>query len=228
MAPTNPLVLERMQTLVQHWEAVLDQRAIFLSCYLLMTRNMLAALEQHEFHDVDWVNQLLARFADHYFVALEAYDLDPAAAPAVWQLAHNASRAPHVLPLQKLLVGVNAHINYDLVLSLVEMLEAEWDSLSADQRARRYADHCHVNTVIGRTIDAVQDQVLDPVMPLMVILDKLMGRVDEALVSHLITHWRDAVWHNATRLLETKDPIEREHLMSEIERSALRLGSVLV
>jgi hypothetical protein len=217
-----------MQALVQQWEEAADQRSIFLNCYLLMTHNMRAALEQHEFHDIDWVDQLLARFADHYFVALDAYEQDPTAAPAVWQLAHNASRAHHVLPLQKLLAGVNAHINYDLVLSLVEMLDAEWDSLSTDQRAHRYADHCHVNTVIGRTIDAVQDQVLDPVMPLMVILDKLMGRVDEALVSHLITHWRDSVWHNVTRLLATKDPIEREQLMDEIERAALRLGNALV
>ncbi len=30
-----------------------------------------------------------------------------------------------------------------------------------------YTDHCHVNDVIGGTIDAVQDQVIEPAMPVM-------------------------------------------------------------
>jgi len=227
LAPPDVPVVARMQALIQQWEVVADQRAIFLSCYLLMTRNMLAAIDQHEFQDPAWVDHLLQRFADYYFVALEAYDQNPTAAPAIWQLAHNATRAPNVLPLQKLLLGVNAHINYDLVLTLVDLLSPEWDSLLASQRAARYADHCHVNAVIGRTIDAVQDQVLEPMMPVMALLDTVLGPVDEMLISHLITKWRETVWHHATRLLETKEPSARARLICEIEQAALRLGNVL-
>jgi hypothetical protein len=124
-----------------------------------MTRNILSAIERREFHDSAWVNSLMERFADYYFVALEAYEKEPASAPAVWQVAHSMTRAPNALALQKLLVGVNAHINFDLVLSLVDMLGPEWDALAADQRSERYDDHCHVNTVIGIG-DVLQDQVL--------------------------------------------------------------------
>jgi hypothetical protein len=97
----------------------------------------------------------------------------------------------------------------------------------ASQRAARYADHCHVNAVIGRTIDAVQDQVLEPMMPVMALLDTVLGPVDEMLISHLITKWRETVWHHATRLLETKEPSARARLICEIEQAALRLGNVL-
>src|SRR4030065_45099 len=104
-----------MQTRIRQWEEASDQRAIFLTCYLMMTRNMLSAISQHEFNDAAWVDQLLHRFAEYYFVALEAYEQDPAAAPSVWRLAHNTTQDPSALALQNLLLGVNAHINYDLV-----------------------------------------------------------------------------------------------------------------
>lgn len=221
-------VVSRMANQIHEWERVADQRSVFLSCYLLMTRNILSAIEQREFHDPTWVNSLMERFADYYFVALEAYEQEPASAPAVWQFAHDTTRAPRTLALQKLLVGINAHINFDLVLSLVDMLGPEWDTLADDQRITRYNDHCRVNAVIGRTIDAVQEQVLDPVMPLMAIIDELLGPVDEKLVSHLITHWRETVWHNAMQLLEANEPSERSRLIGQIEQAALRIANLIV
>ena len=44
-------VAERMQTQVEQWQAAADRRAVFLNCYLLMTSNMLEAVEAGEFHD---------------------------------------------------------------------------------------------------------------------------------------------------------------------------------
>ncbi|OGO25423.1 MAG: hypothetical protein A2W33_02855 [Chloroflexi bacterium RBG_16_52_11] len=227
MVLSHASVVARMQLLIDQWEAIPDQRRIFLSCYLMMTSNMLLAIEQREFLDSAWVDNLLHRFAEYYFVALEAYEQDPAAAPPVWQLAHNTARDPDTQVLQKLLVGVNAHINYDLVLTLVELLESEWAVLSEDQRAERYADYCHVNEVIGQTIDAVQDQVLEPGLPLLDILDRFLGPIDEFLISNLINHWRETVWSNVTLLLDTTEPAEQARLIQRVEQEALRLGRII-
>jgi len=227
LATPELAVVSRMATQIQHWEAEGDQRAVFLSCYLLMTRNIISAIDHQEFHDSAWVSRLMERFAEYYFVALEEYEREPSSAPAVWHSAHDISRAPHTLALQKLMAGVNAHINYDLVLSMVDLLGPEWDDLEADQRNARYNDHCHVNAVIGRTIDAVQDQVLDPVMPIMVLIDELLGPVDEILVSHLITHWRETVWRDTMQLLEINEPTERRRLIHKIEQAALTTASLI-
>jgi hypothetical protein len=110
MSSINAPVVARMDKLVQQWEANADRRAIFLKCYMMMTRNTLLAIERHEFNDPEWVERLLHRFADYYFVALEAYEQNPSATPLVWQLTHNATRRKRVSPLQHLLLGVNAHI----------------------------------------------------------------------------------------------------------------------
>jgi hypothetical protein len=216
-----------MQSLIRQWEQDADQRAIFLRCYWMMTLNMRLAIQQGEFRDPDWVARLLENFAGYYFDALQAYDQDPAAAPAVWRQAHQAAADERVLALQKLLLGVNAHINYDLVFSLVDMLRAEWAGFSPAQRGSRYTDYCHVNEVIGHTIDAVQDQVLEPAMPVADLFDRLLGPLDERLISALLTRWRENVWQYAVRLLEAAEVAEQARLIREVEQDAIRIAQAM-
>lgn len=220
----SPQLVDRMRTQVQAWQAVADGRALFLDCYQLMTRNMFTALAAHEFSDRVWVDRLLHRFADYYFDALSAYERDPAAAPAVWRLAHDAACRPGTAALRKVLLGINAHINYDLVLTVADLLQPEWPDLTAAQRAGRQADHEHVNDVIGRTIDAVQDQILDPAMPLLDVFDRLLGPLDELLISRVITSWRATVWRNALALIETTEVGGRQRLIAQVETDALTIG----
>jgi histidinol phosphatase-like PHP family hydrolase len=127
-----------------------------------------------------------------------------------------------------LLIGVNAHINYDLVLTLVDMLRPEWHNHTEQQRASRYRDHCQINNIIGLTIDAVQDQVLEPAMPVMDLVDRLLGSVDERLISRLITHWREKVWLHATHLLDTNNPDTQQRLIQQIEEEAIETGKFIL
>jgi len=78
-------VIERMQGLINRWVRKSDRRAIFLNCYQLMTQNILKELEDGEFKDPRWVEQLLHRFAEYYFDALDAYELNSPNTPAVWR-----------------------------------------------------------------------------------------------------------------------------------------------
>lgn len=220
-------VIARMQELIHHWETRSDPRAIFLRCYCMMTGNMLAAVRRGEFNDPTWVEQLLNHFAGYYFAALEDYQRAPAQAPTVWQVALDSDRCVRFTALQNLLLGVNAHINYDLVFALVDLLQPEWTLLTEEQRAARYADHCRVNQVIGQTIDAVQDQVLVPVMSVVGLIDRLLGPMDELLISQIISGWRETVWQNAVRLLELQDENERLRFRQTVEEEAVQLGDII-
>ena len=217
----------QMQYLISRWEASSDQRSVFLSCYLLMTENMRLAIRQGEFIDPAWVDRLVDHFAGYYFVALEAYERDPLSAPLVWQIAHRAAVEANMLALRKLLLGVNAHINYDLVLSLVDMLTPEWPELPGARRDDRYLDYCHVNQIIGCTVDAVQDQVLEPAMPLLDLFDKLLGPLDERMISSLLAGWRENVWRYALQLLETDDPQQKKKVLQAMEGDALKIGEMI-
>jgi hypothetical protein len=217
-----------MMRQVEQWQQAADNRHVFLSCYAMMTRNMLEAAAAGEFHDPQWVSELLHHFAEYYFVALDSYERNVPDTPTIWRVTHDAASQDHTMILQNLALGVNAHINYDLVLALVDMLDAEWALLLPEQREQRYQDHCHVNAIIARTIDDVQDQVLESQDPALDLLDRVLGRADEWVVSRMIADWRDAVWHQATHLLDCQDKIEQDALRLEVEGRALERARAIL
>lgn len=217
----QPLLVARMQTIARGWNDAADQRSIFLTCYALMTGNMLSAVAVRSFEDPAWAEEMVHRFARYYFDALSAYDATPDSAPRVWQVAHNTCAEKDVWAIQKLLLGINAHINYDLVLTLDEMLSPEWAELAADRRESRRRDYLRVNDIIARTIDAVQDDVLAQAMPIMRYIDLVMGPGDEFLLSGLLMRWRDRVWAYGVRLVEAGDLEARDEVIREMEEEAL-------
>jgi hypothetical protein len=225
MTPSDPDILPRMAALIDGWEQAGDRRAVFLRCYMLITSNMLDAIAAGEFRDGPWVDRLLHDFAGYYFAALADYE-ERRTACAVWRLAHDTCRADADV-VQLMLLGVNAHINYDLVLTLVDLLDHEWPDLGDDLRAQRYADYCHVNAIIGRTIDAVQDGLIEPQSPAMALVDRLLGPADEWIISRLITGWREEVWEYATRVMALP-PDARRDLIAAVEAETLRRGDAIL
>ena len=182
-------VTVKMTSLLEGFEKVSDHRAIFLNCYLLMTQNMLKAVETREFQDPDWVFTFILHFADYYFEALTIYEEHDPAVPAVWRIAHQAADSPKTQVMQNLLLGINAHINYDLVLALVDLLEPGWNHLPAAACDQRRSDFYKVNEIIRNTIDAVQDEVVERYSPRMDLVDKMFGPFDEWVISRLISGW---------------------------------------
>ncbi|MBI5647347.1 MAG: hypothetical protein HY962_10485 [Ignavibacteriae bacterium] len=195
-------LLVQMRDTIARWEAAQDRRAIFLSCYAMMTENMLAAIERDEFHDGPWVRRLLHRFAEYYFDALAEYEQSPETSPAPWRIAHDAAARHETMTLQNLFLGINAHINNDLALTLVDVLE-DWDVLPQQIRRTRHEDYTLVNHVIAETIDAVQQQVVERYTPSLHLVDTLLGHADEWALAHFVARWREQVWMNAESLLAT-------------------------
>ena len=220
--------LRHMTDLIGQWEQKNDQRVIFLLCYAMMTGNMLDGMEEGRFKDAEWVDRLLSHFADYYLQALEKYEDPDLQTSAVWQYAHTVARSGEALALQNLILGVNAHINYDLVLATANMLEPEWSQLDEAGREARYEDYCQVNDIIGETIDKVQDLVLERFDPRLDILDKLLGPVDELLTSRLISHWRSDVWKNALQMVSMTTVDEREKLRQEIETTSMQRAKFIM
>ncbi len=215
-------LLQRMHAQADAWERTDDQRCNFLRCYALMSENMMNAIEQQRFLDGRWVEILLRRFADYYFDALELFELQHHQTPEVWRETHTVTTTQQLHILQYLLLGINVHINYDLALTLYDVLHGEWLFLSDQQKQEKFEDHCRVNTIIAETIDLVQDTIIERQDPRLQIIDSLLGRVDEWMLSRLISGWRQEVWKHAQRLLAAKTPEERETIRQRLEQHVLR------
>ncbi|QPC83513.1 hypothetical protein G4Y79_03775 [Phototrophicus methaneseepsis] len=205
----TPNLIEQMQSQVQAWQASDDDRAIFLQCYLMMTRNMMVAIDTGDFEDGPWVSVLTHGFAAYYFNAIKHHE-DLIASP-VWAYAFEVAGRKDAHVLQNLLLGVNAHICYDLIFALADCIQDEWDMLSNEQREARRRDFFHVNDIIGATLDAVQDQVVEEHSRLMRVVDDVFGRLDEWTIKILINRWRHQVWEQSVAYLIAA-PEQKTHL----------------
>jgi len=217
-------LLVNMQARADSWKNAGDQRHVFLGCYSMMSQNMYHAITQEQFINADWVGRLLLRFSEYYFEALAHYDYNPDISPAVWRQVHDASLNPEINVTQNLLLGVNAHINYDLPLALYDCLVESWKELPGQHKESLKKDHELVNEIIANTIDAVQDSIINPSSWSMAAIDVLMGRLDEWLLSKLISSWRNEVWEVNLELLSCPGEDHRESIRKTQETRVLRRG----
>lgn len=225
MSANELSTLEKMVSLSSQWEMAGDRRYAFLKCYGMMTANMVSALDQGQFIDKDWVHVLLEHFADYYFRALDSYQQLETASPRVWQIAFKAASQPDLQLVQHLMLGVNAHINYDLVYAVVDLLAPEWKDLSPESKTARHQDYCLVNEIIRETIDVVQDDILEKDNQVMQLLDLALLNLDEWMIGQFVKNWRDQVWSQAIKLIVNEDQKSNRILNTKVETRALHLAS---
>ena len=115
-------LVARMEELLAPMEAAADPARFFLGTYLRTTRAVGAAIDAGLFEDPAWVCAWDVDFAGLYLDALEAHRRDPASAPEPWRQAFGTRAGAR--PEAHVLLGMNAHINFDLPQSLVRVIPA--------------------------------------------------------------------------------------------------------
>ncbi len=214
-------IRDRMASQAAAWESNGDGRAVFLDCYARMTDAVAHDIDGDRFADGAWVARLLDRFAEYYF---DSIDGGPQGrpVPSPWVLAHAAAVGNDASPLQLLLAGVNAHINHDLVLALVDVLDDDWPGADDRWRELRRSDFELINEVIAETADQVQDEVVERRSSWLDVLDRGLGTWDERMAVRLLGRWRSRVWRQAVDLLEHRDAAYRAERIAAIDRQCAR------
>lgn len=185
---------DRLTELHREFAAREDDRAVFLTVYAHTTEAVVARIDRGEFENPDWVADYLVEFANHYREAVHDYERGELSAVAdPWQLAFDSAAAPDSLAIQDALLGVNAHINYDLAFALADV------GIETDRRAKR-TDHRAVTDVLREIVDDIQDLLAEEYAPGLETVDESMGRVDERLAIFTIAECRDSAWRNAVGL----------------------------
>ena len=167
-----------------------DRRHFFHGTYLRTTRAIAAELSAGGFDDQAWVERWDVVFADLYLEALEA---DEPAGP--WRAAFDAAeRRTDLLPIHHVLLGMNAHINYDLPQSLLTMIAPdEFDD--AILLERREADHRHIDEVLIRRVDGEAREAAEGGMA-MSRLDRLLAPANRFATKRFLREARSKVWAN--------------------------------
>jgi hypothetical protein len=149
--------------------------------------------ENTRFRDPAFVEHLDVVFAELFFEA-EAASQNTGEVSKAWEPLMAARKRPGVQPIQHVLAGMNAHINHDLALAVVQTC----DEMSRDiDEPDVSADYQAVNDVLAMVVRPIRQSFLDSAVvaagaPLTPVADVVsMWSIDKA---------RDAAWASALTL----------------------------
>lgn len=185
---------------------------LFTAVYREVTLAVQSGIHAGTFDDGPRMSRFDAVFARRYLVALDAYR-DGDKMLRSWTKAFRASERDDLTALQHLLLGLNAHINVDLGMSVAEA--------GITPEAFR-DDFARINDILARMMDAVQE-ALNSVSPLLHTLDKLAGGLDERLGVFVIERARAQAW-SAVLLARYLPTARRPMLESVLDAAAAELA----
>jgi Family of unknown function (DUF5995) len=188
-------LIDRMAALLEPLEAAGDNRRYFHATYQRTTVAVAEELKHGGFADARWVERWDVVFADLYLDALEA-DLAGRGPSRPWAIAFGAPDG--LPPLRHVLLGMNAHINYDLPQALVAVISDEQFG-DAALLVRREADHRAIDNVLAGRVAAEDDELtrLSGPAPL---LDRLLRPLNQLGTQRFLREARQKVWANAVAL----------------------------
>jgi hypothetical protein len=192
-------VLARLAGVVEPLEASGDPMRFFAATYARTTRAVGERIAAGGFEDGDWVDRWDVAFAEFYLDAYDAHRRDPASAPWPWRLAFGAR--PDLPPLAHVLLGINAHVNYDLPQALLAVIDVA-DFERPGVVARRERDHRRIDDVLAERVGA-EDRVLRSQSALSA-LDRVLTPLNRAASRRFLREARAKVWHNTRELHQAR------------------------
>ena len=183
-----------------------DRRAVFLTIYTRMTAAVRAAIDDDRFADPAWMRRYTVTFADYYRRAFLAFERgDRRSVPDPWRVAFGTAVDGSALVAQDAFLGINAHINYDLALTLRDV--------GIDpNRGAKHADHRQIDDILAGLVDAQQMALADLYAPGVGSVDAALGRLDERLSLVSMTEGRAWAWRLATVLTDVGWPPARAYV----------------
>jgi hypothetical protein len=204
-----------------------DRRPLaeFLGTYLRTTLAMGKAVDDGLFEDPDWVARWDVAFAELYLDALDAHLSGGGRPSRPWRLAFDGSSG---LPaLRQVLLGINAHVNYDLPQALLAVITDE-DFADPALMARRHRDHERIDGVLAGRVAAEDDELAT--RSARSLLDRALQPLNRAASKRFLREARVKVWHNTEELQRARaaGPEAYAARLAELEvLSAARVADLL-
>lgn len=218
--------LERLERLGSPTGADRSAQRDFLATYRRTTLAVGRAIEDARFEDPEWVERWDVAFADLYLEALDADLTGVGTVSRPWRLAFDV---PLGLPaLRNVLVGINAHVNYDLPQALLAVID-DADFRDPHLLARRRRDHERIDAVLAGRV-AAEDSELAATSG-RTLVDRVLEPANRAASRRFLREARQKVWHNTAELQRARLAGAEAYAvrLAELEvLSAARVAELLV
>ncbi len=210
-------VIARMQAIGEGLPAT-DGFGCFNRMYLGVTRQVGGRLSEGFFADPEFMTRLDVTFAGLYFAAVDA-SADPAAVPMAWRPLAEQRGNTAIEPIQFALAGMNAHINHDLPLAVVETCVA---LATAPDAGTHLADYQKVDRLLDaaeqsvrRSFESAPEQAVD----------RRLRAVANLIAGWTINTARDLAWSNSLLLWAVRDDLVARQLLLDSLATSTALAS---
>lgn len=211
-------IVERL-TGITTWARRTNSRlGFFAALYRTVTIEVQRGIAQGRFEDPVRMERLDVIFARRYLDAFDAYR-QGRPVPRSWRLAFDASTRWRPVILQHLLLGMNAHINFDL--GIAAAIVAPGASLPALQR-----DFNEINVILADLMAGVESEI-SAVSPWIDLVAAAAGNVDSVLAAFNLDLARNVAWSVAERLAPL-DPDDQQLHIDAVDLAAALLGRALL
>ncbi|MEY2570396.1 MAG: hypothetical protein QOE63_746 [Acidimicrobiaceae bacterium] len=202
-------VIERMQTIDSRLPAE-DGVAEFNRMYLRVTREVGTAVKGTMFQNEEFLAHLDVVFANLFFAAYDA-DLTGAEVPHAWAPLFSAREKPHTRAIQFALAGMNAHINHDLGLAVVQCCQQM--ALEPHDDSPEHHDYRETNSILDSLMPSIKSWFIDSLVHR---IDNPAGQIDDAFERYSIAVLRGAAWQTGQLVWGMRD---HPHLQSMFLRT---------
>ena len=191
--------------------------------YLRVTRAVASRVAAGDAGEPAWLAELDVVFARFYFDALAAW-LAGGETPGCWRALFERRAETAIARIQFALAGVNAHINHDLPLALVETFEAT--GTAPPTATVEYADYTSLNATLESLIDEERKQLL---VRLSGELLPEVTHLGDTLAAWSLTAAREAAWTNSELLWDVREiPLISGRYLHVIDGLATVVGKNLL
>jgi hypothetical protein len=210
-----------------------DARAIFPDVYAIITRRVAEEVNKGAnsmFLEPAWIGRLAGLFAERYFESLTA-SLQGAVQPSTaWRLAYEYAAQGLTLPVHDALLGINAHINFDLAQGIYDNILAAGAQDDERLLARYHHDHDAVNRILEAAIPDCLELLASrygcPLTRIILRSEHVLAACCRLTLA-MLKLWRERVWSDVLALLAAKKECERGAVIARMNRESGFIASVI-
>lgn len=159
--------------------------------YLAVTEAVAEKIRKAEFEDSAWLAELDVQFARLYFGALQSW-LKGERPAGCWRALFAQRSQTRLLRIQFALSGINAHINHDLAIALVNTFAQT--GTGPERTGAHYADYTNLNATLESMVEyakkSLNVRLLGEVLP-------PVAHLEDTVAGFSIVAAREASWQNA-------------------------------
>jgi Family of unknown function (DUF5995) len=219
-------VVARLHTIQKIMEKLpptpaLNRVAAFNSLYLTITRRVAHALARPGVTEPKFLETLDVEFAKRYLHALRLWGEDDDRTPDAWEVLFRRGQDSRLTRLTAAMLGVNAHINFDLAMALI----ATWELLGPPGE-HIHPDYLLINKIFYQEIPGLRRRYSTPWQ---LDIDAVCGNLDDWGQRVLVLSTRAMAWEQAVRIWPLRaDPKDFERAQLLMDRATAFLGESLI